>query len=175
MKKLNALNNLILVAIVIITIILFVQNNSYGASGWTVNGVATDDICSLSGVLSVASGAATSAIVHCMGHHIVAGALGVWLDQRGLSEWKPDNISSFQNDAIDIGGFIVQMSVGSILTALVPGKFSAGYNAWSAIEVTTYPLIFGIGNGSGDIGGGLGDAAYFILTGWSIINLNGGN
>jgi len=173
-RLIDAIAYLIIIATIVLCVVFFVTNICNAADSWTINDIPISRIDNLSSIGQVLAGAALSAGVHCLGHHLVAGALGVGLEQRGLAEWKPDNISSFKNDAIDIGGFIVQMSVGSILTALVPGKFSDGYNAWSAIEVTTYPLIFGVSDGHGDLGGGTGDAAYFILTGWSIINLNGG-
>lgn len=155
--------------ILTIAIIIGLSINAHaGLENWTINGVRMSTI--KEHPVSALSGMAVSALVHCAGHHLISNALGHDMGQDGLHEVWDGNISNTDADLINLAGFAVQLTVGSILNEWGNNKsFNAGYNSWSLLEIVTYRPIWG--SEQGDLQGHVGDTFNYVFGVWAILNL----
>jgi hypothetical protein len=148
---------------------------------WTLNGVPLKKFAHTTPKekLQLVGGMATSLAVHCASHLLYLEMMDAdwhmetengWL----LSEICDSDMSHKQTKEFALAGFVGQLTVGTFLNLGTKkgNMFVTGYNIWSFIEVSTYPLIHN-DDEVGDLvlyenNGGDPNKAYGLLTAWSI-------
>lgn len=157
-------------------IALYVVLSLYGCSGWTYNGIRGDDLRKASGrdLATMGLGVAATYAVHTAGHVIAAEVMGKDWHYDGLSEIVDGELSRSEAQWFARAGFVSQLSVGYFAKAMdSDGPFWKGYNAGTAFEISTYPIMNRAANNNGDDikmlddNGGSGDvewAAYTALS-----------
>ena len=113
---------------------------------WTVNGVPCERFTHMEAkeYAQVASGVATSFLVHWAGHVACYEIIGAEWEQDGLSErYFKEGMSESEHQWCGRSGFVGQLA-GCIALKLSPWRdslFATGYHIFTATEIITYPLM----------------------------------
>jgi hypothetical protein len=99
----------------------------------------------------VALGMVTSIAVHTAGHYLYASINNMDIHQEGFNEVVGSGYSSTKYRNFAQAGFVLQHSVGLILTSLPATRhldFTRGYISYSFLSTVSYPLVW---SNSGDL------------------------
>ena len=109
-------------------------------------------------------GGLVSCGVHVGGHYVAAEMAGVNITQVGFTEYydRP-------NSWVDRGGFLFQLGINTLLVEFMPSYFTKGYTAFTAIELSTYP-VRRVGYGDFHFLDN-GDLEYYLYSTWAAHNL----
>jgi hypothetical protein len=174
--------------IMLVIIVVMIPTHVYASSAWEWNilGVTSknfkgrDPIVILGGVVS-------SLLIHELGH-MVAGEL-VGMDTKFkprecvVRAYNYDDKSDNEKAFFHAGGFIAQVLVGGVLTAIPASRhhdFTLGFNGFTALNSIGYALSGGFDSETSDVkcldyygydGVAIGIATGLIGGGYSYINL----
>jgi hypothetical protein len=116
-----------------------------GCSGWTINGLPAETFKHMKGrdYGVLAAGAASSFVIHWLGHVAYLEANGIQWHQDGLHEKVTDPISETQRQWIGRAGFLAQLVAGMFLfySPWDLGHFETGFHLSTLLEIATYPSI----------------------------------
>jgi len=127
--------------IIIISLIILTgcANPKFLVCGVDVKEITKKDV--IVGVL----GAGVSLVAHVAGHYIAAEIFDIEITQVGAREviLNPDKHSKAELEWFARGGFVLQLSINTVLVHVIPESFfTKGYTTMTGIEITSYPYRY---------------------------------
>ena len=135
------MKKLILILLITISLPLTANAKSW-INNWSINGVPIKQF--KVNPIKASLGMLSSCIAHTISHYAAASFLGEPMRQEGITEnMNGSTARRWEYAMISRAGFIGQLTLGYILnhSRSIDKDFMVGYNAFSLIEITTYPFI----------------------------------